>query len=189
MAGLETLFSTLKSTTGTSRTQDLGCTMQDAVRAQKATQAEGGDDKTAKAKVDASTQALQKNAQDKSMGLCAKYVRTALETGGFTMGRTGSAKDYGPLVEKAGFKPIATHKEGEATSTGGYPVGYTPQNGDIVIFSGTDAHVHGHMAMFFHDGPNGLKDQWISDFRQNNFYPYRGELKGSYTIYRHPDYK
>lgn len=97
---------------------------------------------------------------------CAKYTREAIEAGGIKIGSTYFAKDYGRLLENAGFSKV-------------WP-GETIRAGDVVViqsFPGNDA---GHMAMF-----NGAI--WVSDFRQRaDIYPGPGYRKyqPAYQIYR-----
>ena len=89
----------------------------------------------------------------------------AIEAGGITIGRTGSAKDYGPLLERAGVVPLGP----------GEPI----RAGDVVVMQQLRPGHAGHMAMY--DGT-----QWISDFRQDHFYPgpeYR-TIRPRYTMYR-----
>lgn len=109
---------------------------------------------------------LRKNALPASRGLCAKFVRQAIRAGNIVVQSTGSSKDYGPLLRKAGFVEI--------------PSSSSLLPGDVVVIQPTIGHPHGHMAMF--DGKI-----WISDFRQyHGFYPgqtYR-TLKPSYKFYR-----
>lgn len=55
--------------------------------------------------------ALQ-NAEDGSQGLCATYVREALEAGGLDHSHHPlSAKDYGPTLEAQGFAQIYVFQE------------------------------------------------------------------------------
>ncbi|MFA6021274.1 MAG: CHAP domain-containing protein [Rhodospirillales bacterium] len=111
---------------------------------------------------------LSKNAGDESKGLCATYLRKALEKGGLdSNGRPASAKDWGPTLEKNGFNKIA--KEG-----------YTPKKGDVAIFQpypggSRDGHITGY---------NG--EQWISDFKQRDMWSGPGYRRNQpdYTIYR-----
>ncbi|MFB6350013.1 hypothetical protein ACFBZI_11330 [Moraxella sp. ZJ142] len=56
--------------------------------------------------------------------------------------------------------------------------GYVAQVGDIVVWNKTPKNPHGHIQIY-----NGT--QWVSDFRQPNFNPYRDKSSaGSYTIWR-----
>ena len=110
------------------------------------------------------------HAQPNSTGNCAKYVRKALEWGGAELGRTHYAKDYGPVLEEAGFQVIQT----------------PPRKGDVVVIQPAPGHPSGHMAIY-----NGTV--WVSDFPQNagpqGFYPgpaYR-TAQPAYRIYRHDD--
>lgn len=59
------------------------------------------------------------NARASSHGICATYVRMAIRAGGIELPITHFAKDYGPVLIHAGFRPL---KPGE-----------TPQTGDIVV--------------------------------------------------------
>lgn len=109
---------------------------------------------------------LNAHAAPASLGRCAQYVRLAIQAGGVALTPTGSAKDYGPLLVKAGFKA--------------QPSSASIQAGDVVVIQPVPGHPHGHMAMY-----NGA--YWISDFKQlYGFYPgasYR-RMKPSYTVYR-----
>ncbi len=97
---------------------------------------------------------LIQNAHESSTGWCAKYVRKAFEAGGIsTSGRPGSAKDYDTyLQENKGFRAVN-------------PRNYTPIKGDVVVWEGGSHSEHGHIQMY-------TGKQWVSDFRQNSFYPY-----------------
>lgn len=111
--------------------------------------------------------AIADNAEPKSLGKCAKYVRTAMEAGGLeTSGRPVSAKDYGPFLTGKGFKAVAKD-------------GYTPQAGDIIVLQPTDtSSEHGHIAMY-------SGSEWVSDFKQKDMWggaDYRN--KAEYVIYR-----
>ena len=110
---------------------------------------------------------LNANAQPKSTGYCAKYVRKAIEAGGLsTSGRPVSAADYDNFLPKLKFKIVNS-------------TNYTPKKGDIVVINRFGTHKHGHIQMY-----NG--NQWVSDFKQRNFWPgsaYRNN-KPSYIIFR-----
>lgn len=112
---------------------------------------------------------LRANAQQHSQGRCAAATREAIEAGGggVKLKRTGSAKDYGPSLEAAGFLPM------NFTPVGGY------QAGDVAVIQPIPKHPHGHMQMY--DGR-----QWISDFVQRDFWPgpsYRAQ-RPAFTVYR-----
>jgi RHS repeat-associated protein len=121
--------------------------------------------------IDKAINTLNKNALNESSGKCAKYIRWALESGGVnTIGHPISAKDYDTFLTKKGFDAINTNN-------------YLPQRGDISVmesFIGTKkSHPDGHIQMF-------SGKQWISDFKQNGFWPgsdYR-KHKPIYTILR-----
>ncbi len=97
---------------------------------------------------------------------CATYTREAIEAGGIRLDRTKYAKDYGPILERAGFSKV-------------WP-GQTIIAGDVIVIQASTASVAGHMAMF-----NG--SIWVSDFRQHSdVYPGPGyrKAKPAYQIYR-----
>jgi len=109
-------------------------------------------------------QHLTSHASSSSLGKCAQYVREAIESGGVTLARTNSAKDYGPSLTRIGFRLIS---------------GSAYQKGDVAIIQGFSGHPHGHMQMF--DGT-----RWISDFAQRDFWPgesYR-TTKPTHAVYR-----
>ena len=111
---------------------------------------------------------LDSQALKESHGVCAQYVRQAIEAGGVTLRRQGSAKDYGSSLLAVGFVKLPK-------------VHYLHQAGDVVIIQPIAGHPDGHMAMF--DGT-----LWVSDFKQlYGFYPgpsYR-EAKPAYALYRY----
>lgn len=127
--------------------------------------------------MDAAIEHLRRAAKPKSIGKCAKYVRQALNVGGFKVRppKSADAKDFGPSLEAVGFRPVA-----RSDKPADYPLSYVPVRGDVVVIQSTSASKPGHMAMY--DGTH-----WISDFRQRGFWPgttYLSE-KPSYTIYRY----
>ncbi|WP_157314517.1 CHAP domain-containing protein [Chitinibacter sp. GC72] len=112
----------------------------------------------------------QDNAKAQSAGRCARYVREAIEAGGLVLSRHNSAKDYGNSLKTAGFTSL--------------PANSKPQDGfsagDVAILQGFDGNPHGHIQIY--DG-----QQWISDFKQRDFWPgssYR-KNKPSYTVYQY----
>lgn len=121
--------------------------------------------------IDKFSDTLRTNAGGVSKRRCAEFVRRALSAAGAnTALHPSEAKDYGPLLERNGFRIIAVTE----------PERFTAAKGDIVVFqpapSGNQA---GHIQGF--DGK-----RWISDFVQNGFWPgpvYRKE-KPSYAVYR-----
>ncbi len=119
--------------------------------------------------IDAAVAALRANAVAESTGACARFVRQAVAAGGIALPRTAnSAKDFGPGLISSGFVEQSL-KEGEDY-----------KKGDIVVIQNTTGHPHGHIQIF--DGKI-----WISDFRQNGFWPgpnYR-KFTPSYKLYRY----
>jgi hypothetical protein len=100
-----------------------------------------------------------------SIGLCGRYVGLALIAGGATTVGLHNGGDYGPYLIKAGFAAVSA-------------AGYSPQMGDVVIFSPTATHAAGHAAGF--DGT-----QWVSDYLQRRANPYRiASSAGACTYYR-----
>ncbi|RIV25441.1 hypothetical protein DYU11_09080 [Fibrisoma montanum] len=125
---------------------------------------------------DTAVQHIQTNALEGfGDGQCAKFTRQAIEAGGLRLERpaTGSAKDYGPSLIKAGFSSLGQY-------TGVY------RKGDIVIidgFSGKKGKYRGSP-----DGHAAIYDgrQWVSDHKQSDLYPGPGyrAAKPTFTIYR-----
>ena len=101
---------------------------------------------------------IDKRADKKSTGYCARYVREAIEAGGMsTNGRPDYACKYGPFLLRKGFNQINITD----------PNDYTPIKGDIVVFDtypGQSPDPAGHIQMY-----NGEK--WVSDFVQRRFWP------------------
>ena len=114
---------------------------------------------------------LSKNALGKSIGCCAKYVRLAIEAGGLsTEGRPVSAYQYAGYLPKKGFKHIAS------LSSKSEQAAWSNSNalpGDIAVMAHGQ---HGHICMF-------TGKQWVSDFVQNNMWPYSGD--GLVNIFRY----
>lgn len=109
---------------------------------------------------------VTKNAHLRSQGLCAQYVRKALEVGGCcTWGHPLSAKGYNEFLTALDFSKIPQN-------------GYQPKEGDIVVFDAVKGHPYGHIAIW-----NGK--QWVSDFLQKNFYvAHSYKLANDYQIFR-----
>jgi hypothetical protein len=110
---------------------------------------------------------LQWHAEPVSHGHCARYVREAIERGGISLMRTGSARNYGSSLTSAGFYQVLSDAN--------------PQKGDVIVIESIARHPDGHMAMY--DG-----HIWISDFKQQHgYYPgpdYRA-ARPRFKIYRH----
>lgn len=108
-----------------------------------------------------------RSARSRSAGLCAKYVRIALQAAGYKFTPNPSAYQYATrgTLAKAGFAKISNNAK--------------PQVGDVVVISRSRKHPHGHIAIY--DGRN-----WVSDFRQKRKSPYREYY--SYTTWRDARY-
>ena len=90
---------------------------------------------------------VTKNAESKSVGLCAKYVRKGIIAGGIPLYQGGEAWSYKYLLPILGFKEIEDVNDKKV--------------GDIVVFQPIGKRYFGHIAMW-----NGR--QWISDFIQRS---------------------
>lgn len=106
-------------------------------------------------------------AHGKSVGRCAMYVRKALQSAGYSFTPQPSAYQYANgTLASAGFTRISNDN-------------YIPQIGDVAVFNSTSKNPHGHIQIY--DG-----DQWVSDFRQPNFSPYRNH--NGYSVWRDTRY-
>lgn len=118
--------------------------------------------------LDAAIKHLQDNAQPKSLGYCARYVRQAINAGGLVLSsQPGSAKNYGPPLVAAGYTALSA-------------ANYVPAKGDIFVMQPANGpQGHGHIAMF--DGAI-----WISDFKQRDMWggPTARKVQPPYVIYR-----
>lgn len=102
-------------------------------------------------------------AHGSSQGRCALYVRKALQGAGYQFTSQSSAYMYAHgTLASAGFTRISSDN-------------YVPQVGDVVVFNRTAKNPHGHIQIY--DG-----GQWVSDFRQPNFSPYRNH--NGYSVWR-----
>ena len=108
---------------------------------------------------------VTKNAESKSVGLCAKYVRKAIVAGGIPLYQGGNAWSYKYLLPLLGFKEIEDVNDKKV--------------GDIVVFQPIGKRYFGHIAMW-----NGR--QWISDFKQHSIIVHSDYSKDDceYTIFR-----
>lgn len=106
-------------------------------------------------------------AKSSSSGWCSRHVRRAIEAGGVSV-TSPTAKDLGPSLESAGFLPIATQADLNT---------YVPTAGDVVVFDAVTGHDSGHTAMY--DG-----EQWVSDWKQLNFFVDEPYKNGNFTINR-----
>ena len=102
-----------------------------------------------------------------SIGLCAKYVRRALQAAGYSFTPQPSAYQYANgTLASAGFVKLSNDN-------------YVPQVGDVAVFNRTAKNIHGHIQIY--DG-----NQWVSDFRQPKFSPY--SQHNGYTVWRDARY-
>ncbi|MDO5768518.1 MAG: CHAP domain-containing protein [Psychrobacter sp.] len=106
-------------------------------------------------------------AHSNSTGRCARYVRQALQAAGYEFTPNGSAYEYATrgTLSNAGFVKISNNT--------------SPQVGDVVVYSRSSKHRHGHIQIF--DGST-----WVSDFRQDSINPYSDTY--SYTTWRDARY-
>jgi hypothetical protein len=111
---------------------------------------------------------MDAHALARSSHHCAMFCRQGLQAAGLNTEdrpRSGDAGDYGPFLLRHGAHVVPLD-------------GYTPQVGDTAVFDKTEQHPNGHIEMF--DGR-----QWVSDFLQHNFSPYRDSASTPpFTIYR-----
>ena len=105
------------------------------------------------------------HAQTNEEDAHAKAMRLSLDAGGMnTKGHPLLSKNYGPFLIKKGFSSISL-------------VNYIPKRGDIRVFQPYP----GGEACGFIDGYDGY--QWISDYKEDNFWP-----SAKYKKY-HPAYQ
>jgi hypothetical protein len=136
--------------------------------------------------INASLDHLQTFAQPASTGMCASYVRQAIEAGGMTLDRHISAKDYGASLLAAGFVPVhlALMLKSPAFLDFSLSADTPFKSGDIAVFEGTSlipGGDNGHMQMF--DGTH-----WISDFVQPHFSPGSAFDGVNVKVYRFRDF-
>lgn len=119
------------------------------------------------------TETAKKQVEPKSIGMCARYVRQALESaGGVVRPRPLSAKYYGDVLLKNNFEIINEKIDN-----------YKALNGDVILWFDNSLTKHGHIQIFV----EGFG--WVSDFKQNTIYPNFSKasiwLAGGYQIYRY----
>lgn len=115
--------------------------------------------------VGAMTSFVTSNAQSRSQGQCAAYVRRGMEAGGAAMSRRPvAAADYGETLVREGFRGLD-------------PNGYVPKPGDVAVYGRLPGHDYGHIQMY-----NGT--QWVSDFLQRSIVPGPGYSGASPSYYR-----
>lgn len=105
------------------------------------------------------------HAEPKSVGLCALYVRKAINAGGIPLWRCGSAWRYNKVLSILNFQEVATGEELKV--------------GDIVVFQPIGGRKHGHIAIW-----NG--HQWVSDFQQHSIIVHSdySNKSAEWTIFR-----
>ena len=106
-----------------------------------------------------------RNAEKRSEGLCALYVRKAINAGGVPLFKCGSAWHYKYVLPVLNFHQLGKQAEREV--------------GDIVVFQPIGGRKFGHIAMW-----NGK--QWVSDFKQRNLIVHSDYTKEGceYAIFR-----
>lgn len=104
-------------------------------------------------------------AEKKSVGMCALYVRKAINAGGIPLYKCGCACNYRYVLPILNFHQVGKKSEREV--------------GDIVVFQPIGGRKYGHIAIW-----NGT--QWVSDFKQRNFIVHSDYLNDGceYAIYR-----
>ena len=104
-------------------------------------------------------------AEKRSVGMCALYVRKAINAGGVPLFKCGSAWHYKYVLPVLNFHQVDKQA----------PL----QVGDIVVFQPIGGRKYGHIALW-----NGK--QWVSDFRQRNLIVHSDYTKAGaeYAIYR-----
>ncbi len=110
---------------------------------------------------------ITKNAEPRSRNCCAWYVMRAMNAGGSPV-YILPAYGYSWLLPWFGFDEV------DGCS-------YAPKVGDIVVFPAVEGHIWGHIQMW-----NGR--QWVSDFKQKNFYAARSYVGSKYKIFRYKPY-
>ena len=108
------------------------------------------------------------NAEKKSIGLCAMYVRKAMIAGGIPLYQGGNAWHYKYLLPILRFEEIDKNEEKKV--------------GDIVVFQPIGKRRFGHIAIW-----NGK--QWVSDFKQRSIIVHSDYTKKEceYAIFRRND--
>ena len=103
-------------------------------------------------------------AHSRTIGLCARYVRQALQSAGYDFTPNPSAYQYATrgTLAQAGFVKLSNDN-------------YQPQVGDVAVFNRSSKNPHGHIQIY--DG-----SQWVSDFRQSKFSPYSSH--NGYSVWR-----
>lgn len=119
-------------------------------------------------KKDSAAMYILSHANSASEGQCAKYVRLALEAGGFdTSGHPKYAKDYDTFLVRKGWHILD-------------PSSYSSQVGDICVHKTISGHPYGHIAM-------NAGSYWVSDFIQSDMHGGSDYRRSSnYLILRWP---
>lgn len=105
------------------------------------------------------------HAENKSVGLCAKYVRKAMIAGGIPLFMGGNAWQYKSMLPLLKFAKVDS--------------GDKPKVGDIVVFQPIGSRKYGHVAIW-----NGR--QWVSDFKQRSMFVHSDYKRDDceYAIFR-----
>lgn len=144
------------------------CTLKKEENAQINKPQKNESTKNSKYNIDKAVEYVNNNAEPKSLGKCAKYVRLAINAGGITniFGHATEYYDTDKLV-KYGFTKIGTNLDSISI-----------KKGDIAAFGSVKGHPYGHVAMW-----NGT--QWVSDFKQKSFWVAKQySVEKKYAIYR-----
>lgn len=109
--------------------------------------------------------------KQKSQGVCAGFVRNYLQDGGIdTSNHPGSAKDYGPFLEKRGWTKISVDPDNPSSL----------EPGDVCVEAAAGDHAHGHIQMW-------SGNLWVSDFAQRDSTHVHRDIEGTKAVYRFGD--
>lgn len=97
-------------------------------------------------------EAALRAAHATSRGLCARYVRLALNAGGASIPSGPSGCDYGPVLLSLGFTRVPFS---------------APQTGDVMVFAAYVGNKHGHVQIY-----SSRAGRWVSDFLQRTTPPH-----------------
>lgn len=114
---------------------------------------------------DVAAEYATQHAENRSVGMCALYVRKAIIAGGVLLYLGGDAWSYKYILTILNFKQVGKQAEREI--------------GDIVVFQPIGGRKYGHITIW-----NGT--QWVSDFKQRNLIVHSDYTKEGceYVIFR-----